>query len=79
MTTIKSPPPDPILDDNMQTHPMWRHWFNNLKMVAQTNITDASTSHAVDSWATTNSALDALASKINSILDILESIDAMEE
>lgn len=38
---------------------------------AQGAITNAVTSHSVSDWATTNSALDALGSKINEILAAL--------
>jgi len=37
----------------------------------QSAISDASTSHGVTDWATTNTALDALGTKINSILAAL--------
>ena len=87
MTTTKSPPLDPIAkitkdsvgNTRMDTVVAWRIWFEDLKTTAKDNIADASTSHSVSSWATTNNALDSLATKINSILDILESINAMEE
>ena len=86
MTTTKSPPLDPIAKITqesggyrMDTRVAWRLWFEDVKTTAEDNIADASTSHSVSSWATTNSALDALGTKINSILDILESINAMEE
>ena len=74
MTITKDPPPDPIgvvfqnKDGGFRfdTSPEWRHWLNKLGPVVKGNISDASTSHAVDSWATTNTALDNLATIINS-------------
>lgn len=41
------------------------------KVSKTTGITDASTSHAVTDFATTNAALDALGAKINEIIDAL--------
>lgn len=37
-------------------------------------IPDAETSHATDSWATVNSALDALGTKINSIIAAIQAV-----
>lgn len=44
----------------------------NTKADATTSITDASTSHATSSFGEVNTALDALATKINEVIDALE-------
>lgn len=52
---------------------------NGLALKQQDHETNASTSHSVDSWATTNAALDALGTKINNILAKLEAMEAFAD
>ena len=64
---------DPPIREKDHTHRVWQKWYVILKsLFHQDHIADASTSHSVDSWATTNTALDALGTKINSVLTALE-------
>lgn len=48
---------------------------NGLALKKQAHEANASTSHGVTNWATTNAALDALGTKINSILSKLENAE----
>ena len=47
-----------------------------LALIKQAHEANASVAHAVDSWATTNAALNALGTKINNILTKLEALKA---
>ena len=72
--------PDPPLKEKDHSHSVWVMWFQAIKRAfGQDHIADASTSHAVNSWATTNTALNALGTKINTVLSELEEAGILKE
>jgi hypothetical protein len=72
---------DRPLRDPDKNSKAWDAWFREIEKKfpeIQPHIANASTTHAVTDWATTNTALNTLGTKINSILSALESAKVFE-